>query len=172
MSKKVLVIYGSWMNSTKEIAEAMADSMRAEGASVDVFTGKEVKSVEGYDGVIIGTGVRMGMINNGMKRPVRKFAQQLKNKPVAGFVGCGGLVNKEGESLEASAKAYLTKFTDTISGLNLIEVKPFVGAILLENAHGLMKFMAKGLTQDPDYKGDERDWDAIAAWGKEVLVKF
>ncbi|MEE4194090.1 MAG: flavodoxin domain-containing protein [Anaerolineae bacterium] len=172
MSKKVLIIYGSWLGSTKQIADALAESMRAEGAAVDVLTGKEVKGVDGYDGVIIGSAVRMGGLHNGMKRPVRKFASQLKDMPVAGFVGCGGVENEEGKSLEAEVKAYLTKFTDTIPGLKLIDIKPIAGVILLENARGLMKLMAKSLTQAANYRGDQRDWDAIAAWAKEMLAKF
>ncbi len=171
MSKKVLIIYGSWMGSTQQISEAMAESMRAEGAIVDVHTGKHVKTVDGYDGVIIGSAVRMAMLNGKMQRPVRKFAKQLKQLPVAGFVGCSALIDEELEDPVATAKAYLTKFTDPL-GLKLIDVKPFMGTILAENAKGIMKMSIKAMQQDPQFAGDERDWDAIAAWAKELLGKF
>lgn len=171
MSKKILIIYGSWMNSTKEIAEAIAESMRAEGAVVDVQTGREVKTVQGYDGVLIGSAVRMGMLNGRMQRPVRKFAKQLKEMPVAGFLGCSVLGSTEEADPVATAKAYLTKFTDKL-GLNLIAVQPFMGAILAENARGIMKMSVSAMQADPNYKGDERDWDAIAAWAKDILGKF
>lgn len=171
MNKKVLVIYGSWMGSTQQIAEAMAEAMRAEGATVAVQTGKEVKTVDGYDGVIIGSAVRMGMLNGKMQRPVRKFAKQLKQMPVAGFLGCSVLMDEEVEDPVATAKGYLTKFTDKL-GLNLIEVQPFLGTVLFENAKGLMKMSAKAMQEDPKFQGDDRDWDAIAAWAKDVLGKF
>jgi menaquinone-dependent protoporphyrinogen oxidase len=171
MTKKVLIIYGSWLGSTKEIAEAIATSMRAEGASVDVMTGNQVKNVDAYDGVIIDSTVRMGMLNGKMQRPVRKYAKQLKQMPVAGFVGCAVLGDAEQDDPVAMAKGFLTKFTDKL-GLSLIDNQPFMGAILAENARGIMKMSVNAMQQDPNYKGDERDWDAIAAWAKDVLAKF
>jgi hypothetical protein len=47
-----------------------------------------------------------------------------------------------------------------------------MGAILAENARGIMKMSVNAMQQDPNYKGDERDWEAIDAWGKEILAKF
>ena len=171
MSKNILIIYGSWMGSTCEIAEAMAEAMRAEGATVTVQTGNQVKSVDGYDGVIVGSAVRMGMLNGKMQRPVRKFAKKLKQMPVAGFLGCSVLVDQEQEDPIGTAKGYLTKFTDKL-GLNLIDVQPFLGTIKFENAKGIMKMSAKAMQEDPKFQGDQRDWDAIAAWAKEILAKF
>lgn len=168
MSKNILIIYGSWMGSTQDIAEAIAESMRAEGASVDVRTGREVK---GYDGVIIGSAVRMGMLNGKMQRPVRKYASQLKEMPVAGFLGCSVLMDEEQEDPVGTAKGYLTKFTDKL-GLSLIDVQPFLGTIKYENAKGIMKMSAKAMQEDPKFQGDQRDWDAIAAWAKDILAKF
>ena len=171
MSKKMLVIYGSWMGSTKEIAQKIGESLREEGAQVDVLTGREVQEVQTYDGVIIGSAIRMAGLNGKMCRPVRRFAKQLKEKPVAGFLGCSVLSSKDEADPVATAKGYMTKFTDPL-GLQLMDVKPFMGTVLLENARGLMKISAKALAETPELQGDQRDWEAISGWAKEIYAKM
>jgi menaquinone-dependent protoporphyrinogen oxidase len=170
--KKVLVIYGSWLGSTREIAEAIAESMRAEGAQVDVLSGRAVKGVKDYDGVVIGSSVRAGMLHSGMKRPVRRFSKQLAEKPVAAFVGCAMANNKEETDAEAKSKEYITKFMDKFPQIKLLDVKPFAGAFLVENARGFMKTMVQNVAAETTGEGDPRDWEAIAAWAKDIYRQF
>ena len=170
--KKVLVIYGSWLGSTHEIAEAIAESMRAEGAQVDVLGGRAVKGVEGYDGVIIGSSVRAGMLHGGMKRAVRRFRKQLPEKPVAAYVGCAVIYDKNEPDAAGKAKVYITKFMDKFPQIKLLDIKPFAGAFLVDNARGFMKTMVQNVAAQTIGEGDPRDWEAIAAWAKDIYRQF
>ncbi|HET59859.1 MAG TPA: hypothetical protein ENN32_05780 [Chloroflexi bacterium] len=170
--KKVLVIYGSWLGSTREIAEAIAESMRAEGAQVDVLSGRAVKSVNDYDGVVIGSSVRASMLHGGMKRPVRRFSKQLAEKPVAAFVGCAVIYDKNEPDAAGKAQAYITRFMDKFPQIKLLDIKPFAGAFLVDNAHGFMKTMVQNVAAQTTAEGDPRDWDAIAAWAKDIYRQF
>lgn len=170
--KKVLVIYGSWLGSTREIAEAIGEGMRAEGAQVDVLGGRAVQDVKGYDGVVIGSSVRAGMLHGGMKRAVRRFHKQLAEKPVAAFVGCAVIYDKNEPDAADKARAYITKFMDKFPQITLLEVKPFAGAFLVENARGFMKTLVQIVAAQTIGEEDPRDWDDVTAWAKDIYRRF
>ncbi len=55
MAARVLVVHASKLGSTAEIAKTIGDVIAAAGASVDVLSVREVRSVDGYDAVILGS---------------------------------------------------------------------------------------------------------------------
>jgi menaquinone-dependent protoporphyrinogen oxidase len=59
MFKKFLIAYGSAAGSTAEVAQAIGEEMQKEGAQVDVKPVEEVKDIRGYDGVVVGSSVRI-----------------------------------------------------------------------------------------------------------------
>lgn len=61
MNDKILIAYASKCGSTGEVAEAMAEALCAQGASVDIKLAKDVTSLDGYSRVIIGSAIRMGL---------------------------------------------------------------------------------------------------------------
>ncbi len=54
MSAAILVGYATRYGSTQEVAEAIAGTLHENGLAVDLKPMKEVKSLEGYEGVVIG----------------------------------------------------------------------------------------------------------------------
>lgn len=169
--EKFLIIYGSWLKSTQQVAERIADVFKAEGAArVDVLTGSEVKEVTSYDAVVLGTAVRAGMLPGRFRRPVKKFHAQLAGKPMAGFVVCAVLMSEEEENPMATATAFLTKFTNPISEVNLRDVTAFKGAFLDENAGSLFKKMVQSMGEKSGK--DHREWDVIEGWAREAYGKL
>jgi menaquinone-dependent protoporphyrinogen oxidase len=164
-AKKILVTYGSWLGSTQEVAERIGEVLRAQGAQVDVLDGRKLKTAEAYDAVLIGTAVRAGMLPGAARSAVRKVAATANGKPVAGFVVCLAVTDEKIENREDSSRAYLTKITDK-AGLKLIDVQPFGGALLHENARGFMKNMVRSMAEKSGH--DNRDWTAIEAWAAAV----
>jgi menaquinone-dependent protoporphyrinogen oxidase len=166
--KKVLVTYGSWLGSTREVAERIGEVLRRQGAQVDVIDGRTLKSAAGYDGILIGTAVRAGMLPGGARRAVRKVAATAQGAPVAGFVVCLAITDEKIEDRETTSRAYLTKHTEK-AGLKLVDVQPFAGAVLAQNARGFMKMVTKSMAEQT---GDKRDWSAIESWAQAVFPKL
>jgi menaquinone-dependent protoporphyrinogen oxidase len=54
MSSAVLVAFATRYGSTREVADAIAATMRESGISVDVQPAKEVRSLDGYGAVVLG----------------------------------------------------------------------------------------------------------------------
>ena len=59
MKPKILVAYASKSGSTVDVAQAIGESLSQTGGAVDVISVKQIKSLDGYDGVILGSAIRM-----------------------------------------------------------------------------------------------------------------
>ena len=57
---KVLVVYATKSGCTTDIAKKIGDTLAENGASVDVVPAEKAGGVDGYDAVVVGSGVRVG----------------------------------------------------------------------------------------------------------------
>jgi menaquinone-dependent protoporphyrinogen oxidase len=69
--------------STAEIAEGIAKVLRDPSLDVEVWPVHDVKSLTGFDAVILGTPIRMGRPHPDIKRFVRRFKKEIFNFKVA-----------------------------------------------------------------------------------------
>jgi menaquinone-dependent protoporphyrinogen oxidase len=60
MTKKLLIAYASKCGSTAEIAKSMGKVLLEKGFEVDILPVNQVKTMEGYDGILAGSAVRVG----------------------------------------------------------------------------------------------------------------
>ena len=67
----VLVAYGTKNGSTASIAKIVGEELRDQGASVDVRDAATVRSLEGYDAVVIGGALYTGRWHRAARRFVR-----------------------------------------------------------------------------------------------------
>ncbi len=85
MPEKVLVAYATRAGSTAEVAVAIAETLKAHGASVDVLPLKSVTNLAEYRAVVIGSAIRFG----GWLPEAVKFVEQnreaLSQHPLAIF---------------------------------------------------------------------------------------
>jgi len=72
MSGRVLVAYASKYGGTAEIAQAIAEAMRAEGLDAEAREAATVTDLTGYDAAVVGSGVYMGRC----AAEARKFVKQ------------------------------------------------------------------------------------------------
>jgi menaquinone-dependent protoporphyrinogen oxidase len=169
---KALVIFGTRYGTAKEISERIKDILQEEKLEVDLINSKETKniSVENYDIVIAGSGIKMGKWTKSTLNFLKKNRKELSNRKVALFVSCGA-ANQEKTKAEAQEKyldAVAAKYLDTeptATGL--------FGGVYDPNAdHGLLYKLVKRniekemirMGQDPTQEHDYRDWDAIKQW--------
>ncbi len=160
MEKKILIAYGTVAGSTKEVAQAIGEEMRNAGVLVDIHPVESVKEITGYDGVIVGTAVRMFKILGKTRRFLKQHKKSLQEVPVAYFLLCLTMGEETPENIE-KAKKYAQP---------MIEVKEPVTLGLFGGCidhDKLNDFFGKSMKSVPEQ--DHRDWEKIGAWGKEAL---
>ena len=82
---KILITYATMAGSTAEVANVIAEEMAAAGFEVDVLPLREVASLEGYDGVVVGGPMIMGW-HRAARRFLKKHRQGFQRIPLAIFV--------------------------------------------------------------------------------------
>lgn len=163
MDNKILIAYGTAAGSTREVAQAISEEMSSAGAQVDVKPVEDIKTIEGYDGVVVGTAVRMFHILGKTRRFLKRHKKALQNIPVAYFLVCLTMGEETPENIER-AKKYAQPMIDTKDPVSL---GLFGGCI---DHDKLNDFFGKTMKSVPEQ--DHRDWEKIGAWGKETLAKL
>jgi menaquinone-dependent protoporphyrinogen oxidase len=79
---KVLVSAASRHGATAEIAQAIGQTLSEQGLTVTVIPPEEVRSLDGYDAVIIGSAVYMGHWLDPAKELMNRFHEALTDRPV------------------------------------------------------------------------------------------
>jgi menaquinone-dependent protoporphyrinogen oxidase len=163
VDKKVLIAYGTASGSTEEVAQAIAEEARNTEIEVDVTSVETIKDISGYDGVIVGSAVRMFHIIPKTRRFLRQYRKALEKVPVAYFVVCLAMGEPTPENIEKANKYAepMVKIKQPVS-LGL-----FGGCIDHEK---MTDFFGKSMRALPEQ--DHRDWDKIRAWGRETIAKL
>lgn len=154
---RALVAYGSRHGSTKEVATAIAASLRAAGHDVDLLSAEAaaVAGPAGYESVVLGGSLYMGHWNSDACKFIRRHHDALARMPLAVFAL--GPRTLEAEDVAASRK-------QLDGALKRLKVEPqlvtiFGGALDPAKLHFPFSRMARS---------DVRDWEAIDAWSDEV----
>lgn len=95
---RILVLFGTTDGHTAKIAQAVADTLMAEGCAVDLVNASEGTAdvtPEPYDGVIVAASVHIGSFQRPVTRWVARHAAALDAKPTAFFSVCLGILEHE-----------------------------------------------------------------------------
>jgi menaquinone-dependent protoporphyrinogen oxidase len=163
MDKRILITYGTVAGSTKEVAQAIGEEMQNAGALVEIKPVEDVKSVEGYDGLVVGSAVRMFHLLGKTRRFLRKHKKALANLPLAFFVVCLTMGEETPENIK-KAKGYAKPMLEV---KNPVSLGLFGGCI---DHNKLTDFFGKSMKSLPEQ--DHRDWDKIREWGKDTLAEM
>ncbi len=158
MARTALVAYATTYGSTREVAEAIASTLRAVGVDVEVMPARDVKRLDGYSAVVLGAPLIIHKLQKDARNFLSRHQKTLKDLPVAVFV-LGPCKEPRDEAEWHDCREQFDKVLAEVGWL-----KP-VAAELLGGRFdpALLKFpLNKMAGSEP--ASDARDWSAIEAW--------
>lgn len=163
---KILVVYGTKTGCTGGIAEKIAETLAASGATVDVRPAGDKPDPSGYDAVVVGSGIRAGSWHTSVKEWVAANAETLKSRPTAFFTACLTMASNPEKADEVRA------YTDPLiaeTGIEPVDLGLFAG-MNVPKAFSLPERLIMKMMKAPE--GDFRDYEAVAAWAKVAAPKL
>ncbi len=166
MSSLVLVAYATRHGSTQEVAEAVAATLRERGLDVELQSAPEVRSLERYQAVVLGTAIYMFRLHKDARRFLARHRATLAERPVAIFaLGPFNNEEKEWQGVRAQLDKELAKF-------------PWLAPVAKQVFGGKfdpakLRFpynLVPALKRLP--VSDIRDWKAIHDWASGVTEKL
>jgi len=166
LSQPILVAYATTHGSTREVAEAAAETLRETGLQADVRPARDVRTLAEYAAVVLGAPLYMFRWHKDARRFLSRHREALMQKPVAVFA-LGPFNNEESEF--QGAREQLDKALAKFAWLSPVAIKVFGGKFdpaHLRFPYNLIPAMKKMPVTDI------RDWEAIRAWASNLPAKF
>jgi menaquinone-dependent protoporphyrinogen oxidase len=156
MAGPVLVAYATRSGATREVAQAVCESLHGHGVRAHLRPAGEVRDLDGYDAVVLGGALYVGRLHRAARRFLGRHEVALADRPLAVFAL--GPIPKHGEEDWLEARRHL----DRELARHAVEpalVEVFGGRIDPER----LPFPLSLLPPE-----DARDWDAIGAWAESL----
>jgi menaquinone-dependent protoporphyrinogen oxidase len=160
---KVLVAYASKRGSTAEIAETVAATLRREGLKVCLEPAGEVRSLEGYDSVVLGSAVYMKRWRGDARHFLKKHRKALRQMPFWVF-SSGPVGDPAKDNPEWMEPPKLAEKVEELGGRGHAV---FGGCLPAEPQGMVERAMVEGTPKE--YR-DRRDWAEIRAWAGAVAA--
>ena len=165
----ILIAVASRHGGTREIAEGIAQELRALRHTVDVRDAGQA-AMDGEDAVIIGSAVYMGNWLPAARAFVTANQFALRGMPVWLFSsGPLGTETEDAHGRDVRVAATPKDVAGLAESLHAKGHRVFFGALdpdALKGPEGLMAKLPGGRKMLPE--GDFRDWDEIDGWAQEI----
>jgi menaquinone-dependent protoporphyrinogen oxidase len=162
MAASILVAYATRYGSTQEVAEAVSTRLRERGLHVVVRRAREVRSLDAFDAVVIGSPLYIGSLLREARRFLKRHRPAFSQMPVALFVLGPVHGGKELDDARTQFAAVLAR----LPWLKPVAAEVFVGKYdpaKLRFPDSLLAVLpASPLRGVPAHDG--HDWDALRAW--------
>jgi menaquinone-dependent protoporphyrinogen oxidase len=157
----MLVVVASKHGSTRDIANTIAEELRAAQFAVDLQDAHDVADLRGYDAVVLGSAIYAGSWLPAAKRFAEQHRAQLATLPVWVFSsGPLGAANPQPHDDPARLAAPL-------GDIPIRDHRIFVGKLDRDDL-GVAERMIAKVVKAPF--GDFRDWDAVRAWAHDIAA--
>jgi menaquinone-dependent protoporphyrinogen oxidase len=157
---KVLVTAASKYGGTRGIAEAIGKTLEESGHTAVVIDPDVVGDLEGYDAVVLGSGVYMGR----WMVAATSIADRLASHPHPTWLFSSGPVGEPPSPEEVPAD--VAQITELIGARG----HRLFGGKLFKSELGFAERAVVTALRAPE--GDFRDWDAIAAWARRIAAEL
>ncbi len=165
---KILIAYASECGTTGEIAVAIGDALCDDGNTVETKWIKNVKDIDNYDAVVIGSPILYEDWMPETREFVKSNQAVLKDMPVAYFITCMALSSKKEEAMKQAIE-YSDKLCSLVPQVKPISVGRFAGVLDYSKISFFKSILARAAMAVHKVKeGDYRDWNAIRSWAKSI----
>jgi menaquinone-dependent protoporphyrinogen oxidase len=163
MNGQVLVAYASKHGSTAGIAEALGAALRTRGLVTDVRPAAEVRSIDDYGLVVVGSAVYMFRWQGDAVDFLKRFRHELMSRPTWLFSSgpTGGDAKAEAKVVE------ILEQQPPVSG-NAAKLAEQIGVRGHRTFGGRAGEEMTGVFERWMPHGDWRDFDTIPAWADEI----
>ena len=162
MSERVLVAYGSKYGSTAEIAQATGTTLRVAGLEVDLKQAHEIRSLEPYRAVVLGSAVYMARWRRDAIRLLRRRSELGDGV----WLFSSGPVGEDKDDPDEQRDRWTEpKRVEQLAPEIKAKEHVMFGGRISDDAGFLRKRMAKNI---PPELRDRRDWGAIEAWAQKI----
>jgi menaquinone-dependent protoporphyrinogen oxidase len=160
MTPTVLVAYATKHGSTREVAEAVAGRLGAYGIAPYLRPAGEVASLDGYEGVVLGSCIYMGRLHADARRFLRRHRSGLAVRRLGVFAM--GPRTLSDEDLTRSQNQLGAALANQ-STLHPCTTVVFGGVFDPAQHHFPVNRMPAS---------DARDWAAVRAWADDFATRF
>lgn len=180
--KKVLLVYGTRYGSTEEISKKIGEILEKNGLDVELINLEDTKlkklpPLEDFDGIMIGSGIKISKMTKSIRKFLSKFADTLKKKKntLGIFISC--MMANNPEERPKARNNYIKEFLEE-NGIEVAMLEAFGGVLDLtedSNLGGFSKKIMEKMAEDdpnitPGSKNDGRDWDLITNFAEEFCA--
>jgi menaquinone-dependent protoporphyrinogen oxidase len=166
MTQHILVAYASRAGSTAEVAQAIGQILREVGAEVDVCSVERVRSVAGYDALVLGSAIWAGRPLPEALRFAASQRRALAELPVAYFALCE-ILRVDTPANRDRARGFLAPLREIREPVAL---EAFAGKKDYSSVHPFVRWLMIHVLHSPE--GDWRDWDKIRAWAAGLPLRL
>jgi menaquinone-dependent protoporphyrinogen oxidase len=160
MPARVLVAYASKLGSNGEIAEFIAQTLREAGYHASAHPARDVKGIEGWDAVILGSAIYAAHWQKDARRFATRFGAHLQQRPLWLF-SSGPL-----DPRQARAGLPITQHgAELTADLGARDHRTFGGRLAAD-----APIDPQVLRTHPI--GDFRDWEAIGAYARQIAAEL
>ena len=163
---RILIVYGTTEGHTAKVAAAISETLRRNGAEVDMRAADDpAPAPDGYDAVIVAASVHAGRYQRPVRRWARTHAEVLSHKPAAFVSVCLGVLQHDAK-VQRDLQAIVEQFVAS-TGWRPSVVK-FVAGALPYTKYGwirrlVMKHIVAKAGGDTDTRRDYEytDWNDL-----------
>lgn len=173
---KYLIVYGTKEGQTAKIAERIGDIIRQLGHTVDIFDARNTSkslSVDGYNGILVGSSIHMMQWSNDARNFVRDNITPIKNVSSAFFSVSMAAAGKDPKAA-SGVNQWVQKFLDSTSW-HPKTVGNFAGCLAYTKygfiTRWFMKSIAWAQNQPTDTSKDYEytDWDQVKTFAEDFV---
>ena len=169
---RILVVYGTTDGHTAKIARTIGETLRTQGAEVNVIeAGMSVSHPEDYSGVVVAASVHAGGYQRSVRSWVRAHAQALSGRPTAFVSVCLGVLQRD-PKVHRELAGFVDRFAKD-TGWNPTVTKVVAGALLYTHYNWIKRLVMKRIVRkaegDTDTSRDYEytDWSDLRRFTEE-----
>lgn len=174
---RILIVYASTHGHTAKVAAALANALRRQAATVDVFDAATTACrPDEYHAVCVAASVHGGAYQTSIQRWVRSHASVLNRKTTAFVSVCLGVLERD-PTVQRAVEENVRRFTEAV-GWKPTVVKQVAGAVLYTRYNWFLRWTMKRIvakagggtdtTRDYEYT----DWQDLRAFADQFGTRI